>query len=97
MSSQSSHPWALYGVPRNDLKRLLQLKEPLLPQIAAACAVNPDVKDEPKLLTHDIWFKKDGPASNIFVAQAVMIREGEVEGSFAGKSKHDFVGALENL
>lgn len=33
----------------------------------------------------------------MYVAQAVMIREGEVEGNFSGKSRKDFVGAMEKL
>ncbi|KAF3047861.1 hypothetical protein E8E11_006274 [Didymella keratinophila] len=97
MSSQYTHPWGLHGVPVNDLLRLLQLKELVLPQFEAACLVNRDVKNKSKPLRHDIWFKMDGSASNIFVAQAVVVREGEVGGMFSGKSNKDFVGALENL
>jgi hypothetical protein len=93
----ATHNWALHGVPRQDLERLLQLKQLLLPQIEVACTVHPDFKDKPKPLGHEIWFKKDGPASDRFVAQAVLIREGSVEGMFSASSKHDFVGALENL
>lgn len=58
MSSVSSHPWGLHGVPPHDLQRLLHLKQLLLPQIAAACLVNPDVKDKPRPLRHNIWFQK---------------------------------------
>lgn len=74
MSSASSHPWGLHGVPPHDLQHLLHLKQLLLPQIAAACLVHPDVKDKPRPLRHYIWFKKDGPAKDVYVAQAVMIR-----------------------